>query len=1085
MNFNTSFNKCRSECTQAASATLIELTRLLSEQEENRLASQPEASTISTVSTTTSSEQSSKTTTDMNTPVRTVQFHQTPKSTGRRRSCEGKASVTSPKIAVPTPSRRSALKARTRYTPAQKGENEGDLTALKPRSQILSTLLGILHHLQLVNQQRTFQCDVSLKLLNSLPLHEARCFIVYLCKLVRCNKSKWRLFALEILSAALINIGDSSVVSEVLSDSNLKSDCLKYIIGRGCDKVPSIRMRAWSVLSQILPQTSCQNNSLRQNLSLRLQDTHASVRRAAVLCILHVDASNDLVSYLPRMILQDESVSVRKAAADVLTDFLFKIESDEKDDASNSSLPPLNIIKLWVKAIPSLLRDNEASVQAKAVKLVHRALFEYSYSWYVWSECGITSSFSNDLGVALVRYCNSSDTNATLVQVLRAARAVVDDVSENEGVIEGIGAWHMLYTLLDAVSHNPSANNSTATTDVHLTRAQIRKVCAQAGMTSSWLIEHASKNDSETKYHTVARRVALHVLANSYNAVGDNTDAIRLYETLHTSVTSFNVALDDIRGVLRCLVVLSSEAVSPSNENMISSAYKAIQHVLTLSASSVVMKSRATYTLGEIALLHYNTSEENSSPPPQNLIAHLNSLTTSLDKELVLEAYISLAKCSLDDSKLAAKVIPQLVNLLQKTGSVTDANLASNAILLLSDLAIRYTSLVDRYVKVMAACLQYGMVPSTQESLQYNTDYNNVCVRVRNHAMLTLLGLLRADYIKPRKCVLYRMFTHLVKEHTPMRSALKDIICTKWPLLIGNSVVEVMMIYNGYLHATASTVDDDVYDNIDECTVLAKFLLPNDRMKVYRALIQTLNSEQRLQLSARIVREILQVCMQDINMFEDEDNIQCSGLGRALIDSSSPAYGVVEDALCLLMDPVLLASSKSSSKDAVDEDEDLEESMAPNDISTMTNVDASLNTSTMSANTVASHQHHIKALHSRLISKCTLRHVLDTTVPLLCQLKHTCETHKSPLLRHVMRYLMLVFQRWRTEARETLAVQPEVLAEIVYDLKRLQRERASVSANKALKKRSSLSGSSKKIQVVEKENENIGNMRQPDFSADT
>ena len=1052
----------------AACATLTELTRRLSEQEESRLDNE-------TITVHIASENPTAVI-DANSPVRTVQFHQTPKSTGRRRSTGGIPPLTSPKITAPTPSRRSALKARSRYTPGRQPQ-AGYISSPKPRSQLLTSLTGILHHIPLLSQHRAVQCDISLKVLSNLPVHEVRCYIVYLCNLARCNKSKWRLFAVELLSAVLLSTGDGSI-AEVLSDTNLQNECLTRIVTRGDDKIPSIRTRTWTLLSQILPQMNVNKFDLSQAVSTHLQDTHASVRRAAILCVSYVSATYELVQFLPRMISHDTSISVRKTAAEVLTNILLNNETDNTDDeraTNNGVVPSLSITALWVQAIPSLLQDNEASVQAKATKLAQRTLLEYSQSWHVWSKCTISSSYFYDLGVALVRYCNSTDVNINLMQVLRAARNVVDEVSEGESMTESIGAWHMIYAMLDAVSgSNASAN------DVRLTRAQTRKVCANAGMTSSWLIDHASPNKIVSKYHTTARRVALHILALSYTVDDEKSEATALRERLFFEITSFTLPFEDTRGVLRCLVALTPENSIHGSDNTISCIYKAVQGVLTTPTKSVVTVSRAAYTLGEVALLHYNTTDESLYSPPQALITQIFNLTTVSEENLVLQAYTTLAKCALIDSKLAAKIIPQLITLLQCTDCALAANLASNAIILLSDLAIRYTSVVDRYVKVMASCLQYGMKSYTLEQ-QNDKEFDNTCNRVRSHAILTLLGLLRADYIKPRKCVLYRMFFHLTDKSTPMLAALEDIVCTKWPHIIGNSVVEVMMVYNGYLHAAVSAVEDDVYDTAEDCTVLAQFLTPNKRMHIYRALIQTLNSEQRLQLSARIVREVLQEFMQDVNQFEDEDEVHCTGLGQAMLDATSPAYGVVEDALCLLMDPMLLMSSKTNSnKDLIEEDEDIEEGMSTIDVSTLANTDVSLNTSTMSTNTTATHQHHIKALHSRLITKCTLRHVLDTTVPLLCQIKHTCETHKSPLLRHVMRYLMIVFQRWKNEARETLAVQPDVLAEIIYDLKRLQRERTS--AVKSRHKIQSVSGGSKKN--IDKENENVQNMRQPDFSVD-
>ena len=66
-------------------------------------------------------------------------------------------------------------------------------------------------------------------------------------------------------------------------------------------------------------------------------------------------------------------------------------------------------------------------------------------------------------------------------------------------------------------------------------------------------------------------------------------------------------------------------------------------------------------------------------------------------------AFIALGKLCLLDQNLAKESINLLVRELVKADSVA---VRSNALLVLSDLCVRYTALVDNHVPVMATCLQ-------------------------------------------------------------------------------------------------------------------------------------------------------------------------------------------------------------------------------------------------------------------------------------------------------------------------------------------------------------------------------------------
>ena len=139
----------------------------------------------------------------------------------------------------------------------------------------------------------------------------------------------------------------------------------------------------------------------------------------------------------------------------------------------------------------------------------------------------------------------------------------------------------------------------------------------------------------------------------------------------------------------------------------------------TTAAVSTAALRCVLHLIGEIAMLGLSASEQGAStiPVSRSLVSLVQALLPptlpptpndptggeTVPESVRAYAFIALGKLCLLDQNLAKESINLLVRELVKADSVA---VRSNALLVLSDLCVRYTALVDNHVPVMATCLQ-------------------------------------------------------------------------------------------------------------------------------------------------------------------------------------------------------------------------------------------------------------------------------------------------------------------------------------------------------------------------------------------
>ena len=287
---------------------------------------------------------------------------------------------------------------------------------------------------------------------------------------------------------------------------------------------------------------------------------------------------------------------------------------------------------------------------------------------------------------------------------------------------------------------------------------------------------------------------------------------------------------------------------------------------------------------------------------------------------------------------------------------------------------------------------------------------------VRRHAVVLLGRLVARDYIKFRPDLAHRVFGALADPDLVVgklaKTALIDVLLPKHPTLVVNNLVAAVFVFNGArcavddpkLRRAAFTAgfassNDDLDD--EEIHQLRSFETDlNDRFadaqskrrKVYSALLEATPDEGKIQIAAKLSKDVLANAADDL----------LGDLGK-----DGPASSILSDALHLLTSDLTVSAKKTTEKD--DDDLDDEDPAVP----------AAL-----------------VAAKGRLLSKMSKKHLLEQILPILINLKATLEKHKSPLLQAVMTTLKTIVTRYGADVDVVLQEDPHLAAELKYDLER-------------------------------------------------
>lgn len=840
--------------------------------------------------------------------------------------------------------------------------------------------------------------------------------------------------------------------------------------GRLIDRIAAVRASAATSLEAIMTKfqlDSKQNwngsNFLYDNdverllMALRkraVKDETATVRKAAVLAftkVLLVHNENISAFYISAIceLCQDSSLLTRRAAAEALTTLLEACARNVKrtsTDALEEDLYDAGMIEdAWSTYVLPMVLDEETSAKARdafykvvVLPIVNSEDTEDGHNqqvaWRILANVGnmtgqqgaskgATQALQNALSQLGREYPDVIDIDLFERAVEIAACTLTDDdISEDKSV----GVWCLLEAMLTNNSNGTAKSLQSKRIDLSFCKSAWQKM----------LQKHQSSTKSLPRRSTL--RSSLIVLSKVVTAIA-STDSEDTLLNLNECLLGFQFPPDAVGSAICAMTELTkcNEAGTQTSERSIRRIFNECEKeiasfVQEASADSSIASKRqpkllrALFSVGEASMIGFKLDDDqkNSPTPPhlkpskrlQDLIQILVSghfpgdVQTKIPAAIRAHSFTVLGKFCLRDENLARSSLTLLAQELHPSLPNPNQSVQSNALLVLGDLCVRYTNMTDRYLPVMASCLQNG----TAENISI-LERSTV---VRKHAILLLSSLLLQDYIKWRGLLFHRFLVACSDEDEEVamlaESVLSGPLLVRNPKIFFNHFVESIFVLNRcvahpiYVSAArqgdggsgiAVSFDGIKLDGRDG---------ENRRRSMYDFLLSKLSDEEKIGVTARLSKEVLGEAIGN----EGDLSRVCRELSPP-DDSSSQR---LKSAWNVLADTFYVLTSKGIKVGRIQED-----------------VDGNIE----DPNQLANPSRQVTVAKNRLLSKISLKHMVEIVLPILCNLKVKLQSSRSPLLKDLMEYLLEIYRSHKVEVKEFLANDPTLLQEIEYDARKL------------------------------------------------
>ncbi|KAJ7392206.1 Condensin-2 complex subunit D3 [Desmophyllum pertusum] len=389
--------------------------------------------------------------------------------------------------------------------------------------------------------------------------------------------------------------------------------------------------------------------------------------------------------------------------------------------------------------------------------------------------------------------------------------------------------------------------------------------------------------------------------------------------------------------------------------------------------------TRHLFTVGEVAqLAPTKTTERLFMFVESMLISHNNKQDPlqklNLSPPVKAHAFVTLGKLCLQNEDLAKQCIAALARELETSD---DPAIRNNVAVVMCDLCVRYTSLVDRYVPNIAACLK------------------DTASLVRRQTLTLLTHLLQEDFVKWKGALFYRFITTLVDEDLEIRKfadfCLVHLLLTRHPGMLYQHFVECVFHFNSF-------ENHKVYNKFPQTDREKKlFSLKGDqnsskRFTIYQFMLTHMSDEDRFHLTGKLCQEVL-------GGFTD---------GDIILDHDSAS--VLKDALLILSSKnIKLSSMRAKAAEDLADDGDMAGAA-------------------------------IVQARNKFLTQVLKKNMIENIIPIIIELKHMLEKQHSPLLKDLMSCLKEVMKDYRSEVQDVLSADRQLANEIEFDLKRFEEQ---------------------------------------------
>nr|XP_039271315.1 condensin-2 complex subunit D3-like isoform X1 [Styela clava] len=824
--------------------------------------------------------------------------------------------------------------------------------------------------------------------------------------------------------------------------STKHSYLLKIVVGRLLDVSPSVRSRALHVLVEMMEEGIVSPTALQEVVDARGKDlesetpaTNASARgKSSTPATLHTvaaptlmnsctvieDNKSTLLQLLSRCVLEPKAM-VRKTAVQALemaliSDFvqptdesmtiLEKKCSDPSLMVRKQAISSISLVLMhhksskqaqacWARGVFPAVLDAESSIQEKSAALIESTILDNlngseEKSNLAWD---LISFLATQKGEPLRAYLQTVCRQWNRQQKLNVG-LVSKFAKELETPNKSAGAWLFLRLFTLYVCNKSIADHIVKTWVTEYKKANPLMFHINSTMTLGQICKHLHEDTIQQVMDICIQRLKMpHCPIQLISYLIETI--CNLIETLYKEKTDgqewpqplmewCKAILQDADEYLYKVVMSTADGCSIWNEHsLIHQLYitgNIGKHCATKVPKRLILSMQALLTstecLSNMSQLQSQISASQDVLQSQPLSQFVQS--GGIPHHIRAHAVINLGKICLHNVQLAKKCIPAMVRELD---TCDNAMVRNNVLIILTDLCVLQTQLVDPYLGDMANCL------------------GDESVEVRRNALILINSLLKKDYVKWRGSLIFKFLTLLCDNNTELRnlvrfSLIEQTLRRNAGDIFFRHFVESIFYLNAY-------TDHNIFNRFaktDRELRLFDFsgeTKKSERMSIYVFMLEHMDDEHRIKLTGKLCTDILDSVVDGV------------------IPLGNKANDVIADTLAILCGPDLkLKCMKSAS----DDDQDVEG---------MQNEAANIAKN---------------AMKQKIISHVVKKNLVENIMPIIIAIKNLLVAKQSPLVGNVMLCLKEIMKDYKTEVQDLLTADKQLASEIEYDLKRFDRE---------------------------------------------
>ncbi|XP_046402175.1 condensin-2 complex subunit D3-like [Ischnura elegans] len=372
-------------------------------------------------------------------------------------------------------------------------------------------------------------------------------------------------------------------------------------------------------------------------------------------------------------------------------------------------------------------------------------------------------------------------------------------------------------------------------------------------------------------------------------------------------------------------------------------------------------------------------------PPPN---ARAGKRLRPPSPQLCSIAVVVLGKLCLQDARLAARIVPSLGSLLQRPplthpppSDPAWASLRNNIMCALSDMCRSFAQLVDPLLPKMSACL-------------HASD-----TTLRENALVLLVQLLQEDYLKVRRgALLFDLLTALNDPEISVSQLasyyLGRCLSHSQPSIMYQNILPALFHYNSYegheiykvytVDSSGRNIENVFHGSNEEEQM-------EERRNIFRFMLQHITDDQRQKIIGKICREVLG------GVVEGAISLDCA-----------EGCQLLADGLWMLTTEEIRPSGLKGNEDEMEEGEMAAEAALAEE--------AGASSETIAA--AAEIPSETPGRKKKNQFPGMQKEMLDVLLPIAVSLMQRLESLQSPLLTHLMNFLVLTIKEYKIDVLE-------------------------------------------------------------------